>query len=129
MMIFNTLLAQLGCGGGFGLFGDSFCTVPKGAAGTTVIGNKLNTVISSIIGFLTIVAALWFIIQFIIAGYNWINAGGDKNNAALAWTKITHAVIGLIIVVLAWVIVGILGTMLGLDILNPGKGLSSLQIK
>lgn len=127
-MIINTLLAQsIGCGGGFGPLANSLCNIGKGD--TAKVGTKLNTALSSIIGFLTIVAALWFVIQFIMAGYNWINAGGDKNNAALAWTKITHAVIGLIIVVLAWVIVGVLGTLLGLDILNPGKGLSSLQIK
>ena len=74
-------------------------------------------------------AAIWFIIQIIIAGYNWINAGGDKNAATAAWQKITNAVVGLMVVVLAWVIAGLLGTILGIEILNPGSLLNSLQIK
>src|SRR3989344_8203020 len=97
----------LGCGGGLGPFGEFFCTKKT----TGEVGTKLNTAISGIIGFLTIIAALWFLIQFIIAGFNWINAGGDKNRAQAAQEKITNAVVGLLIVVSAWVIVALIGTL------------------
>lgn len=126
-MLFNTLLAQkIGCGEGLGPFAKIFCDQTPT---TEVVGEKLNNVLSGVIGFLTVIAALWFAIQLIIAGFSWINAGGDKNNAAAAWQKITNAVIGLLIVVLAWVIIAVLGQMLGLSILNPGSLIKDLQIK
>lgn len=123
----NTLLAQsIGCGEGLGPFAKVFCNQTPT---TEVVGEKLNNVLSGVIGLLTIIAALWFAIQFIIAGFNWINAGGDKNNAAAAWQKITNAVVGLLVVVSAWVIIALLGQMLGLSILNPGSLIKDLQIK
>lgn len=124
----NTLLAQkIGCGEGLGPFAQFFCA--QNNPSPDMVGEKLNNVLSGVIGFLTVVAALWFAIQFIIAGFNWINAGGDKNNAAAAWQKITNAVVGLLVVVLAWVIMALLGQMLGLSILNPGSLIKDLQIK
>lgn len=127
-MIIFTLLAQnrIGCGGGLGPFASFLC---KGTVTTQSVGTKLNTALSGIIGFLTIIAALWFAIQIILAGIQWINAGGDKNTTQAAWQKITNAVIGLVIVVAAWVIIAIIGTLLGLSILNPGSLLNTIQIK
>ena len=120
--------SSIGCGEGLGPFASFMCGLSPGSD-STAVGDKLNSLFSAIIGFLTIVAALWFAIQFIIAGFNWINAGGDKNATAAAWQKITNSVIGLIIVVLAWVIIAVVGQMLGLSILNPGALLKDLQIK
>lgn len=115
----------LGCGGGFGPLAEFLCK--EGLEGLEV-GNRLNTVISGLIGFLTTIAGLWLIFQLIVAGYQWINAGGDKNNIEAAQKKIYHSIIGLIVVVLAWVIIAIIGTLLGLDILNPGKILQNLLL-
>ena len=121
----RTVLAEgIGCGGGLGVIGEFFC-----ARRTTVeVGNKLNTALSGIVGFLTIIAALWFLIQFIIAGFNWINAGVDKGRAQEAREKITNAVVGLLVVVSAWVIVAIIGSLVGLEILNPGSILDKIGI-
>ena len=123
-----TLLAQIGCGEGLGGIAKALCGLKGGAGDITTVGDKLNTALSAIIGFLTIIAALWFAIQFIIAGFNWINAGGDKNAIQAAQQKITNSLIGLIIVVSAWVIIAVIGQLLGLSILNPGKLLKDLQI-
>ncbi|OGG06976.1 hypothetical protein A3D05_02410 [Candidatus Gottesmanbacteria bacterium RIFCSPHIGHO2_02_FULL_40_24] len=116
----------LGCGGGLGPIAAALCNINPGD--TSKVGTRLNIAISGIIGFLTIIAALWFVIQFIIAGFNWINAGGDKSAAQAAQQKITNAIVGLLIVVLAWVIAGLLGVLLGIDILNPGAMLQKLII-
>lgn len=119
----------IGCGEGLGPMAKALCGLSPGQGGIDTVGNKLNTALSGIIGFLTIIAALWFAIQFIIAGFNWINAGGDKNAASTAMLKIYHSVIGLIIVVSAWVIIAVIGQLLGIQILNPGGALKNLQIK
>ncbi|OGG03900.1 hypothetical protein A2W14_05515 [Candidatus Gottesmanbacteria bacterium RBG_16_37_8] len=123
------VLAQgIGCGGGLGVIGQAFCNLPTGTTGKVKVGNSLNRLVSGIIGFLTMIAALWFLFQFIIAGFNWINAGGDKGAAQAAREKITNAVVGLLVVVSAWVLVALLGSLIGLDILNPGAVLQNLKI-
>lgn len=114
----------LGCGGGFGVIADILCQ----KSDKVTVGITLNKVVSVLIGFLTIVAALYFLFQFIIAGFQWISAGGDKNNTTAARDKITNSLIGLLIVVIAWAVIGIIGKVLGLDILNPGSILQTLGI-
>ncbi len=114
----------LGCGGGFGVIADFLCQNNT----KEDVGNTLNKVISGVIGFLTMIAALWFIFQFITAGFQWISAGGDKNDTTAARDKITNSLIGLVIVVIAWAIIGVIGSMLGLSILNPGSVLQNLGI-
>lgn len=112
----------LGCGGGFGVFGDILCKNNDKAT----VGSTLNKGVSTIVGFLTIVAALYFLFQFIIGGFQWISAGGDKQHTTEARDKITNSIIGLMIIVIATAIVGIIGKLLGLDILNPGEILQNL---
>lgn len=114
----------IGCGGGLGPIGEALCNLGQGDS--EKVGNTFNKTISGVIGFLTIVAALWFGIQLITAGYDWISSGGDKNKMETAKNKITYAIIGLVIVVAAWVIIAIIGKILGLDILNPGAILPNL---
>lgn len=114
----------LGCGEGFGPIAKILCGVGKDDK--TTVGAQLNKTISTVIGVMTAVAALYFIFQFIIAGYQWISSGGEKNNLEEARNKITNSLIGLIIVVGAWIIIGIIGKIVGLDILNPGKLLQTL---
>lgn len=116
----------LGCGGNFGPLADVMCNLSSGD--TAKVGNQLNKVISAIIGFMTIVAALWFIFQLIIAAYGWINAGGDKHNVEMARDRIINSIIGLVIISAAWIIVGVLGKILGINILNPGEVLQNLGI-
>ncbi len=115
----------IGCGGGLGPIADNLC---KTGVDTDFVGNYLNKILGGVIGFLTIIAALWFIFVFITAGYSWITAGGDKGKLEEAQKKITNAVIGLLIVVTATIIIGVIGKILGLDILNPGDILDIIGI-
>ena len=108
----------VGCGGGLGPIGEALCNLGQGDSDK--VGNVFNKIISGFIGFLTIVAALWFGIQIILSGYDWISSGGDKTKIETAKNKITYSLIGLTIVVSAWIIISLIGKTLGLDILNPG---------
>ncbi len=120
----------LGCGEGLGPIAKFFCKeVPSGDPNAALkTGNRLNQVISGVIGFMTTVAGLWFIFQFMTAGYQWISSSGDKNKLQTAQNKMTYSIIGLVIVVSAWVVIALLGKILGLDILNPGAVLKYLTI-
>lgn len=92
-------------------------------AGTNT-GSLLTDFLSSIITTLTVVASLAFAIYFIIGGLKWITSGGDKTKAEDAKTQMTQAAIGLIVVVVAYFIIGIISGVLGLNILDPAAVLN-----
>jgi len=79
----------------------------------------LGNLLSSIITTLTIVGGLAFVIFFFIGGLKWITAGGDKAKVSEAQAQMTQAAIGLIVIVVSTFVVGIVGAVLGIDILNP----------
>lgn len=119
----------IGCGGGLGPIAEFLCGL-KGtptAAQTEAVGGRLNAVISAIVLFLSGVAAIWFLFQFIIAGYEWLGSGGDKTSVESARNKITWSLIGLITVIMATTVAGIIGIMLKIPILNPGEILKQLS--
>lgn len=120
----NVFADGIGCGEEFGFIAKALCGIEKGE--DAKVGIQLNAVVSTIVGVMTVVAAIWFIFQFITAGYQWISSGGDKTNLQQARDKITNSMIGLIIVVSAWIIIGVIGKIVGLDILNPGQILINL---
>jgi hypothetical protein len=76
-------------------------------------------VLSSVIGLLTIIASLWFIFLFMSGAVSWLTAGGDKARVQEAQKKITNGIIGLVVVIAAIFIIDLIGTIIGLDILNP----------
>ena len=84
-------------------------------------GNILAKIISNVIGAMTIGAGLWFLFQVIIAGYNYMNAAGDKARIENASRKLTNSLIGLAIVVAAYGLLCILGTFLGIKFLEVGS--------
>lgn len=92
-----------------------------GADPKIIIGNDLNAVVSIIIGFLTAIAALWFIIRIVLGGISWLSSGGDQKSLQNAQQTITNAIIGLTIVVASYAIISVISSLLGLDILNPAK--------
>lgn len=122
----------LGCdtNNSFGLIAEFLCKLNPDdkKANSVTVGNKFNSIVSALIGLLTIFAGLWFLIQIIVAGYSWIGSGGDGKKVTEARDKITNSLIGLIIIVIAWVLVGLVGELLGLNILDPGAALNSLLI-
>ena len=60
-----------------------------------------------------IVAALSYLMYGAI---KWITSGGDKAAVEAARSHVTHAVIGLLILVLSWVIVSLVMSILGLGV-------------
>lgn len=85
-----------------------------------------NKVLSVIIGVLTVVAGLWFIFNFFLGAFSWISAGSDKGSMENARKRMTNAVIGIVAVVAAIFIIDLVGGVLGLDILSPGKFILSI---
>jgi len=78
----------------------------------------LQNLISGVIQFLLIAAAVFFFIYLLIGGIKWIMSGGDKGEIEKARGQITHALIGLLIVLGVWVINGVLKSLFGIDIIS-----------
>lgn len=95
-------------------------------AGSTA---PVEKIISNVLVVLTVVAGLAFVIWFLIGGINWITAGGDKGKIDKAKGMMTNGAIGLIIIVVSYAITWIVGTALGISILEPGKILSTIKFQ
>ena len=71
-------------------------------AGFTNIG--LGSIIATIISIVLSLLALIFLVLTIMAGFKWMNAGGNEEEVKKAQTTLKNAVIGLVIVLAAYAI-------------------------
>jgi hypothetical protein len=113
-----------GGGGGLPIGGGANDTIRGAGIGETsrFISNPLgyfSSQLSNIIGFITLIGALFLLVYFLIAGFEWLQAGGDAGKADKAKSRMTNAAIGLLVMILATAIAGIIGGAFGIDILNP----------
>lgn len=89
----------------------------------SVVSTQLSSILSMVITSLTVVGGLAFVIFFTLGGLKWLTAGGDKAKVQEAQQQMTQGVIGLVAMVAGLFVVGIVGNVLGIDILNPFKTL------
>jgi len=90
----------------------------------------ITSAISGVIGFMTILAALWFFFQITLAGISWISAAGDKNKLNEARDRLTNAFIGLTVVVAGWAILALAGQFFGWsEILAPASLFEKIKFK
>ena len=82
--------------------------------------------VSSIVGVMTIFASIWFLFNILYAGYEWISAGGDTKKVAGARDRITHAFMGLVIIVGAWSLLAVAGQFFGYNTLVSPDALRDL---
>ena len=85
---------------------------------TNVKITSIGTLLSGIISFVFIVAAIIFFFMLVLGGIQWMISGGDKTATEQARGRITAALIGLIIVFAAWAITKLMEQFLGIDILG-----------
>lgn len=118
-------------GEGLGPFGGMAVTRGTGAGGGTTALMKVTGAISSVIGVMTVAAAIWFLFQFLIGGFFWMSSGGDKAKLHEARERLTNAFIGLLIVVAGWSILALAGQFFGYDIVigNPAEIIGNLGIR
>lgn len=75
------------------------------------IANMINTVF--------IVGGIGFFIYLATGGLRYLTASGDPKAVQEATKQITHAIIGLAIIVASYGVTSILGHILGIEIFNP----------
>jgi flagellar biosynthesis protein FlhB len=89
-----------------------------GTTGNEALVNFLNKIFQVLI----VIAGVYAVLNLILAGYQFISAGGNPENVEKAWSRIWQTLVGLLIVAGAFVIAGIVSFLLFGDagkILNP----------
>ena len=66
-----------------------------------------------------LIAGVVTLLYLVMGGLTWVTASGDKANSEKAKSQITDAVIGLVVMALSFAIIKFIGSVLGMDILNP----------
>lgn len=79
----------------------------------------VSNFISRLLGLIYTGAIILFLFMIIWAAFNWITAGGDKENVAKARSKIINASIGLLILALSGIFVRVAGEITGFKIFAP----------
>jgi len=121
----NKVLAQKSYDLGPPLEGIGTLGTKPFSAGTTI-----TTLLSNVIGFLSIIGFLFFTFQIILAGYKLLGASGDKNKAAEAQQQLTQGIIGVIIIVAAVFVVAGFSKLIGINnILDIKDWIDKLRIK
>jgi len=75
-----------------------------------------SSIISTLVNILFIIATVIFVFIFIIGAFQWITSGSDKGKLAEARGRITHAIIGLLVLLLIFVIAQFVNALLGINI-------------
>ena len=96
----------------------------KGPAGITAGGELTGfvAIFNIVLRILFIVGGVMALLNIVIAGISFINAGGDPKKVAQAWEKIWMSFVGLVIIVSSFLIAAIIGILLFGDptyVLNP----------
>ena len=78
------------------------------------VPNDINGVIGGLVQLVYAIAGITFFFMFIFGGIRYITAGGDEKAAMAARATLTQAVIGLVIVVAAFLITQLLFTLFGI---------------
>lgn len=86
---------------------------------------NVGQLISALVGTLLIISALLAFFFLILGGIQWITSGGDKAGMEAARNKITHAIVGLIIVGAAWAIMLLVQNFLGINVIGGSIDLPS----
>ena len=89
-------------------------------------GSILASILSMALGVMTLGAAIWFLFQVIVAGYNYLSAGGDREKLVNAGRKLTNSIIGLTIVIAAYALIALMGKLFGIDFLDIKGAIDSL---
>lgn len=88
--------------------------------------STLELLVSNILGIMTALGSLIFIVYFLLGAIGWISAGGDSSKISKARDQMLQGVLGLVVLVALYAIVGFIGSIVGIDILLPAETLEKL---
>lgn len=90
--------------------------------------DNIVSIIRAIIQFILVVAFVLAFIMLLIGGIRWITAGGDEKAVGSARNMITAALIGLVIVLVAYALIKLVETFFGVSIITGGVDIPQVGI-
>lgn len=78
----------------------------------------IGDIISTGIRIVFIIALLGVLIMLVVGAVQWVFSGGDKDALGKARSRITHALVGLLILALAFLLAVVVGNIVGINLLN-----------
>ena len=87
----------------------------------------LGLVLPKFIGLLFVFGVVVFFFVFLIGALSWIISGGDKAKVESAKARITSALVGLVLMLSTFVIVKLIESFFGIDILSIDIGLLVIE--
>jgi hypothetical protein len=91
--------------------------------------DSLELYISDIVGTITALAVLFFIVYSFLAAYEWVTAGSDSGKVEKAKNRFIWGTLGLILIVATYAILGLIGTLVGISVLEPGELINNIVPK
>lgn len=92
------------------VFAAETITITEPTTGFKTIGNAISNFITIALG----VAVILVLVMLIIGAYEWITSGGDKEAVAKARNRIINALIGLVVLAVAFALARLGGQIVGL---------------
>jgi len=91
-------------------------TYLKSSPSTKIWANlTVQGIVSNLINLVLVIAFVVFLSLLLWGGIQWITSGGDKEALARARGKITAAIVGIVIVLSAWAILGLVKDFFGIN--------------
>lgn len=81
-------------------------------------GADVGTVIGNAVAIIFVVAVLVVLFMLVLGAFNWITSGGDKEAVAKARNRIINALIGLLLLAVAFLIARVAGQLVHIDIFH-----------
>ena len=77
---------------------------------------SFNVILQSFITLFFVLGLLMSLVYLIWGGFNWIMSQGDKTKVQAARNRVIYAIIGLIVMFLAYVIINLIGSIFGVKL-------------
>jgi uncharacterized membrane protein HdeD (DUF308 family) len=91
-----------------------------GSAGLTSADAGFGKLVGGLLSFVLLIGVVLVFLNIIVGSIDWISSGGDKGKVEAARTKITTAIIGLIVLASSTAILSLVQRFLGICFLNFG---------
>lgn len=78
----------------------------------------LQSFLPAAIGIVYVIGAIIFVFLLITGAISWMTSGGDKQAVESARGKITSAIIGLVLLLISFAIIGLIENFFGIQILR-----------
>lgn len=78
----------------------------------------LQSFLPAAIGIIYVIGAIIFVFMFLSGAISWMTSGGDKQSVETARGRITSAIIGLVLLIVSFAIIGLIENFFGIKILE-----------